>query len=46
MVFDNQLADRVRAAVAERTDFEEKKMFGGLAFMVKPTWPAGSSVTT
>ena len=34
VVFDIQLADRVRVAVAERTDFEEKKMFGGLAFMV------------
>ena len=41
MVFDNQLADRVRAAVAERTDFEEKKMFGGLAFMVNTHMACG-----
>ena len=41
MVFDNQLADRVRSAVAERTDFEEKKMFGGLAFMVNTHMACG-----
>ena len=29
-----ELAGRVRAALADRTDVEEKKMFGGLAFMV------------
>ena len=34
MVFDNQLVDRVRTAIAEHTDCAEKKMFGGLAFMV------------
>ena len=41
MVFDIQLADRVRSAVAERTDFEEKKMFGGLAFMVNTHMACG-----
>ncbi len=34
MVFDERLADRARSAVAERTDFDEKRMFGGLVFMV------------
>ena len=41
MAFDNQLADRVRSAVAERTDFEERKMFGGLAFMVNTHMACG-----
>ena len=41
MTFDNQLADRVRSAVAERTDFEERKMFGGLAFMVNTHMACG-----
>lgn len=41
MVFDSQLADRVRSAVAERTDCEEKKMFGGLAFMVNTRMACG-----
>jgi len=41
VVFDNQLADRVRSAVAERTDFQEKKMFGGLAFMVNTHMACG-----
>ena len=34
MAYDEELAGRVRAAVADRTDVEEKKMFGGLSFMV------------
>jgi TfoX/Sxy family transcriptional regulator of competence genes len=41
MAYDEQLADRVRAALAERTDFEEKKMFGGLAFMVNTHMACG-----
>lgn len=32
--FDKELADRVRSALAERTDVDEKKMFGGLASVV------------
>ena len=28
------LAERIRAALVSRTDVEEKKMFGGLSFMV------------
>ena len=34
VAYDEELAGRVRAAVADRTDVEEKKMFGGLSFMV------------
>ena len=45
VVFDTQLADRVRTAVAERTDFEEKKMFGGLAFMVNTHMACGNYST-
>jgi len=41
VVFDTQLADRVRSAVAERSDCDEKKMFGGLAFMVNTHMACG-----
>jgi TfoX/Sxy family transcriptional regulator of competence genes len=34
MVYDEALAARVRAALANRNDVEEKKMFGGITFMV------------
>jgi TfoX/Sxy family transcriptional regulator of competence genes len=34
MAFDPELADRVRESLAPRTEFSERKMFGGLAFMV------------
>lgn len=35
MAYDEQLADRVREIIARtRDDVEEKKMFGGLCFMV------------
>jgi hypothetical protein len=34
MSFDERLATRVRQALAARTDVDEKRMFGGLAFMV------------
>ncbi len=34
MAYDEGLAGRIREALAERADFDEKKMFGGLAFMV------------
>ncbi len=37
MAYDNDLANRVREYLSQMEDFqvEEKKMFGGLAFMVK-----------
>ncbi len=34
MAFDNTLAERVRKQLHKRADVQEKKMFGGLAFMV------------
>lgn len=35
MAFDIELASRVREALSARNDVTEKKMFGGLAFMVR-----------
>ena len=34
MVYNEQLADRIREALIERNDVEEKKMFRGVTFMV------------
>jgi TfoX/Sxy family transcriptional regulator of competence genes len=34
MPFDERLAARVRAVLSDRADVVEKRMFGGLAFMV------------
>jgi hypothetical protein len=34
MAYDEVLADRVRAALAARQELSERKMFGGIAFMV------------
>jgi len=34
VAYNEELAERVRVVLAERTDVEEKKMFGGLTFMV------------
>src|SRR5215207_4494378 len=33
MAYDDELADRVRAVLGDRTSLGERKMFGGLAFM-------------
>jgi TfoX/Sxy family transcriptional regulator of competence genes len=35
MAYDEALADRVRATLAGTPDVTERKMFGGLAFMVR-----------
>jgi TfoX/Sxy family transcriptional regulator of competence genes len=35
MAYDEKLAERVRAALANRDDVVEKRMFGGIAFMVR-----------
>lgn len=35
MAFDDKLADRIRSAVAELDGIEEKKMFGGIAFLLR-----------
>jgi TfoX/Sxy family transcriptional regulator of competence genes len=34
MAYDEELADRIRARLGDRPDLSEKKMFGGLAFLV------------
>jgi hypothetical protein len=34
MAYDKKLAERVRRVLAGRCEFAEKRMFGGLAFMV------------
>ena len=34
MAFDEGVAERIREHLMERMDVDEKKMFGGLAFMV------------
>jgi TfoX/Sxy family transcriptional regulator of competence genes len=34
MAYDEHLAARVRALLADRSDVSERKMFGGLTFMV------------
>ena len=34
MAFDEALADRVRDVLAPRVDLSERKMFGGIAFML------------
>ena len=34
MAFDNHLADRLRALLSSQRGFSERKMFGGIAFMV------------
>ncbi len=34
MSYDEGLAERIREALAEQTNVSEKRMFGGLAFMV------------
>lgn len=34
MAYDEELAARIRGLVADETDLTEKKMFGGLAFLI------------
>ena len=35
MAYDERLANRIRRALGSRSDFTERKMFGGLAFLCK-----------
>jgi hypothetical protein len=41
MAFDEQLADRVRKALGRRSGIVEKKMFGGLAFLLNGNMSVG-----
>src|SRR5258708_36473763 len=45
MSFDERLAARVRQVLADRTDVVEKKMFGGLCFMVNGAMCCGLTKT-
>lgn len=41
MAFNEQLADRIRQQLGQRPDMIEKKMFGGLAFLVNGNMACG-----
>ncbi|WP_455356915.1 TfoX/Sxy family protein [Streptomyces sp. SYSU K217416] len=41
MAYDEDLAERVREILAVRTDVTERKMFGGIAFMVAGNMACG-----
>jgi TfoX/Sxy family transcriptional regulator of competence genes len=41
MAFDEALAERVREALAGRADLSERRMFGGIAFMVAGNMAVG-----
>jgi TfoX/Sxy family transcriptional regulator of competence genes len=41
MAFDEALADRVRALLEPRADLSERRMFGGIAFMVAGNMAVG-----
>jgi TfoX/Sxy family transcriptional regulator of competence genes len=41
MAYDEKLADRVRDLLASRSDVTERKMFGGIAFMVAGNMACG-----
>ena len=46
MAYDEKLAERVRAALAKRDDVVEKRMFGGIAFMVRGHMSCGVVAST
>lgn len=41
MAYSEELADRIRAELSSRKDVIEKKMFGGIAFMVRGSMAVG-----
>jgi hypothetical protein len=41
MAYDEKLADRLRVVLKRRRGIEEKKMFGGLAFMLNGNMSGG-----
>lgn len=41
MAYDEKLAERVRTALGRRSDVTERKMFGGLAFMLHGNMACG-----
>jgi hypothetical protein len=40
MAYDEQLAGRTRQLIGSDPELTEKKMFGGLAFLIRATWPS------
>lgn len=46
MAYDEALAERVRAIVGARADVTERKMFGGIGFMVGGNMACGVSSTS
>jgi TfoX/Sxy family transcriptional regulator of competence genes len=43
MAYDETLAERIREQLAERGDVTEKKMFGGLAFLIRDNMAVAAS---
>ena len=43
MAYDEELADRVRERVASEAGLTEKRMFGGLAFLINGNMAVGAS---
>ena len=43
MAYDEQLADRIRELVGSEADLTERKMFGGLAFLLKGNMAVAAS---
>jgi TfoX N-terminal domain len=43
MAYDEDLADRIRSAIENRAGVTEKRMFGGLAFLVNGNMAVSSS---
>ena len=43
MAFDEDLADRIRTAIQDRDGVTEKRMFGGLAFLVNGNMAVSAS---
>jgi TfoX/Sxy family transcriptional regulator of competence genes len=41
VAYDEQLAERIRAALPDRDDVGERQMFGGIAFMVRGNMACG-----
>jgi len=43
MAYDEELADRLRDLLADESDVTEKKMFGGLAFLIRGNMAVAAS---
>ena len=43
MAYDEKLADRIRELIGDQPDVTEKKMFGGLAFLIRGNMAVAAS---